>query len=673
VAEWSKAPACKGWYALKGASEVRILPLSAVAEHFPSSVARSDQENMPGIAGIISRGPVDTCQRMAAAMVRSIEHEPFYTSGKYFLPELGVYAGWTAHEKSFAAGQVFLNEEHDIALVLSGECFVDQELHSALRRKGHSVDKTNNCLVHLYEEEGEQFVEKLNGPFSGLLIDQRQKKVLLFNDRYGSERIYWHQSENATYFASEAKALLSVLPESRTFDDQGVAQFLTFGCTVGERTLFRDIHLFPGASLWSFENGTCRKRRYFSPKSWESQPVISSEAFTARFEEIFKRVLPRYFASDLKVGISLTGGLDSRMIIACRPHSMCDVVCYTFSGETGETLDDRLAARVSKACGFEHRLLRLGSDFFSDFASYVDRTVYVTDGYFGATGAHEIYFNEKARQLAPLRLTGNYGSELLRGVSTFKPLRLSRALFNPEFNSALHSAATPLGNETTHPVTFAAFREIPWNLFGSLAASRSQVNFRTPYLDNELVALAYQAPESLRKSPRPACSLIKANSPVLSSIPTDRRPSPASSKPAAILRHFFSEATFKVDYLNNEGWPHWLSPLDSIFTRMTSGLKIVGWHKYLHYRRWFRRELAEYIQSAVSEVRTRQAPFWDTAFLEKMAKDHIEGRKNYVLEINAVLTLEAVERLLLRDDGARRLESNKVDAPIKRPVFVEQA
>src|ERR671937_2616590 len=108
---------------------------------------------MPGIAGIISRKQVEEWQRIATAMVHSMKHEAFHVSGTYFAPELGVYVGWTAHENSFAAGQVFLNEQRDIALVLSGECFVDQEVHSALKRKGHGLDEANNCLVHLYEEE----------------------------------------------------------------------------------------------------------------------------------------------------------------------------------------------------------------------------------------------------------------------------------------------------------------------------------------------------------------------------------------------------------------------------------------------------------------------------------------------------------------------------------------
>lgn len=618
---------------------------------------------MSGIVGIISDRPAAECESIVRTMVASMKHEPFYVSGMHSVPEMGVYAGWVAHENSFAARQLFFNEDRNIALIFSGECFAELETVARLRQRGHTFEKNDGgWLVHLYEEEGDRSFEQLNGLFSGLLIDRRQKRAFLFDDRYGVERIYWHQTEESFYFASEAKALLRVLPKSRAFDEKGVAQFLTYGCTVEERTLFRDIQLLPAASVWSFEHGHCRKRKYFSPETWESQPSLSAEAFQSMFQETFKRVLPRYFESQAKIGIALTGGLDTRMIMACRPASAGDVVCYTFSGETGETFDDRIAAQVAKACGLEHRLLRIGSDFFSDFASHVDRTVYITDGSFGATGAHEIYFNKQARKLAPVRLTGNYGSEVLRGVSTFKPFRLSPALFNPGFKHYLDPAARSLSNGNTHPITFAAFREIPWNLFGSLAAGRSQVGFRTPYLDNEIVALAYQAPESLRRSPLSAWRLIQANSSLLSRIPTDRRPSTDTPRPAAILRRFFSEATFKLDYLNNEGWPGWLSPFDAIFTRVSSRLKIVGLHKYLHYRRWYQLELADYVQNVITDALNQQAAFWNCDFLTPMVSEHIKGHKNYTLEINAVLTLEAVQRLLIKgssqqSDRAEHLNS----------------
>ena len=205
---------------------------------------------MPGIVGIVSERPSGECESLVRSMASSMVHESFYESGMYSVPEMGIYAGWVAHENSFGAGQPFLNERRDVALLFSGECFADAETRTGLRQKGHDLRQAaGSWLVHLYEEEGDRFFEKLNGLFSGLLIDKRQGKAFLFNDRYGVERLYWHETEEAVFFASEAKALLRVLPELRAFDREGVAQFLAFGCTLGQRTLFRGVELLPEASV----------------------------------------------------------------------------------------------------------------------------------------------------------------------------------------------------------------------------------------------------------------------------------------------------------------------------------------------------------------------------------------------------------------------------------------
>jgi asparagine synthase (glutamine-hydrolysing) len=605
---------------------------------------------MPGIVGIISQKPPEVCKDLVTSMVGSMEHEPFYTSRTHAVPEMGVYGGWVAHENSFAAGQIFFNERKDIVLFFSGECFVDRETRAELKRKGHEVsDTAGDGLVHLYEEEGERFFEKLNGLFSGLLIDKSRNRAFLFNDRYGLERIYFCETKDATYFASEAKALLRILPELRALDERGVAQFLTYGCTLEWRTLFRGIQLLPAGSVWSLENGRCQKRTYFSPETWETQPVLTAERFESEFQETFKRILPRYFESESRIGVSLTGGLDTRMIMACRPATAQNPVCYTFSGEKGLTLDDRLAARVAESCGLEQRRLRIGSDFFSNFATHADRTVYITDGCVGILGAHEIYLNAQARQLAPVRLTGNFGSEVLRGVSTFKPISLSHDLISPEFHRSIEASVEKLSDFKKHAVTFAAFREIPWKLFGSVAAGRSQLTFRTPYLDNELVALAYRAPERLRKSSLLASRIVKASSAALSKIPTDRGFVSDNSGLGFLFRRFFAEATFKIDYYNSEGLPCLFSSLDPALRRVSSKLGILGLHKYLPYRHWFRKELAPTIMERLSTERVREAPWWRKKAPEMFAGAHISGRANHARELNAVLTLEAIDRLLLSE------------------------
>jgi asparagine synthase (glutamine-hydrolysing) len=612
---------------------------------------------MPGIAGIVSRRPSEECNRLVRSMVASMEHEPFYVSGTYAATELGVYGGWVAHEKSFAAGQVFSTTGGDIALLFSGECFGDGET-------------TSSQLLHLYQEKGTKFLENLNGLFSGLLIDKRQGKAFLFNDRYGVERIYWHEKNDAIYFASEAKALLRIFPELRAFDKEGVAQFLTFGCPLEGRTLFRDVQLLPGASVWSFQNGKTDKQKYFSADQWEAQPQLSPDSFQSEFQKTFKDALPNYFRSQAPIGISLTGGLDTRMIMACRPGTAADPVCYTFSGEDGYTFDDRLAGCVAKACGLEHRLLRIGPDFFSNFASHADQTTYVTDGCFGVTGAHEIYLNRQARQLATVRLTGNYGSEILRGISTFKRIGLAPDLLSPDFNHALASSARPATSGQEHPVTFAAFHEVPLNLFGSLAAARSQLSVRTPYLDNRIVALAYQTPEALRRSSLPAVNLIRDTAPALYQIPTDMGEMGAMRGVAGTLRRFLAKLTFKLDYMNNEGLPHWLAQGEPIFKGVTSSVRVVGLHKYLHYRSWFRRELTGYVTGMLSENRVRESQFWNSHFIERLSKEHMEGRKNYVREINAVLTLDAVERLLFRElPSGADLKNSDIEGGRREPLL----
>jgi asparagine synthase (glutamine-hydrolysing) len=605
---------------------------------------------MPGIAGIISKRPTAECQSLVKSMTNSMEYESFYNSGMHSVPELGICASWVAHEGSFGAGQPFFNERTDVVLLFSGECFADPETRTALQQKRHQVGQASgDWLVHLYEEEGDGFFEKLNGLFSGLLIDKRQSKAFLFNDRYGAERIYCHETEDALFFASEAKALLRVLPELRAFDREGVAQFLAFGCTLGQRTLFQGIELLPGASVWSFEKGNCEKKKYFSPETWESHSILPPDSFITEFEETFKRVLPRYFESESKIGISLTGGQDSRMVMACLPKAGEKPVCYTFSGENRDTLDVILAARIAEVCGLEHQILRIGPDFFSDFASHVDRTVYATDGYLGSLGAHEIYLNNQARALSPVRLTGVFGGEILRGVSMFKPLHLAHRLVNADLAETVTSYTRRWSHDGEHPITFAAFREVPEQRFAIVAASRSQVAFRSPYLDNEIVALAYQAPEAIRRSADCTSSLVKSNNPLLSKVPTDMGEMGEASRLATALRRIAAKVACKLDYHCSEGLPHGLSSFDPLLTRIGSALGIIGLHKYLPYRVWFQRDLAPYIDEILKAVQIRHSSLWNLRFLENMVSDHLSGRRNYVQEIDAVVTLDAVERLLFRD------------------------
>lgn len=570
-------------------------------------------------------------------MLASMRHEPWYVTGTVGDEATGAYAGWVAHPNSFASRASGTGAEGVVGVAFAGECFADDPTVGTA---------PGPWLLGAFETHGPAFVASLNGIFSGLLIDPRRRVAHLFNDRYGLERIYYHETPDSLFFASEAKALLRVVPPLRAFDDEGVAQFLGYGCTFGDRTLFRGVALAGGGVNWSLcAAAGVRKGRYFSPRQWETLPGLTDRQFDEEFLALAPRVFPKYARHCSRLGVSLTGGFDSRIVMACLP-SEARPECYTYVGLTGETLDAQIARRVATSLGLPHRALRIGNDFLQHFGEHLDRSVYISDGTCGALGAHEIYYSTLVRQFAPVRLTGNFGGEILRSISTFKPLGLSRQLLASDA-AAVVASVLPENGDCLHPVSVAAFLEIPCGLFGTLATGRSQVMFRTPYLDNELVALAFQAPASARTSPLPALRFLERIHPALAAIPTDRGQVGTTRGLNWLARRSFAEVTFKLDYWHKEGLPKNLTPLEPLFGVLAS-LGLLGLHKFLPYRRWFARELAPYVQIVCTDSQTRHMPWLNAGSLNQLAASHATGKANCVREINAVLTLEAVDRLLLR-------------------------
>jgi asparagine synthase (glutamine-hydrolysing) len=333
------------------------------------------------------------------------------------------------------------------------------------------------------------------------------------------------------------------------------------------------------------------------------------------------------------------------MIMACLPATACPPICYTFSAQSHATEDEALAARVAAACGLEHRVIRIGDEFLSDYGSWVDRTVYATDACGGASVAHEPYLNALARELSPVRMTGNFGSEVLRSVSQFKPVDLRPELFEPEFAAKVGEAGLDPRIGVEHPVTFAAFREIPWRLFGTLSAARSVITFRTPYMDNRIVGLAFRAP-SMHRSADSALRLIENNgSRTLNRIPTTTGVIGDGQGIVNRARWMLNKVSSKLDYLSQEGVPRRLAPLEPLVNALAVRGKR---HRFLPYRHWFRKELSEYVTRVLTDPRTRRLPYWNAGALERVARDHSAGRENYAREIQAVLTCEAIDRLLIR-------------------------
>jgi asparagine synthase (glutamine-hydrolysing) len=604
---------------------------------------------MPGITGIISPNESLASLAVVDGMVDAMRHESFYRTGSVQHERAGVAAGWAVHAGMFADANPIWNAARDICLILAGEEFSDPSSLAPLRGTGQRPEGDARYLVQLYEALGPAFLDELNGTFCGLLVDLRQDTAILFNDRYGLGRVYVHEGQDALHFSSEAKSILRAVPATRQVDDRGLAEFVTCGCALQGRTLFAGVSLLPPASRWIFSRGRLvQKETYFRKESFEDLPSLGEAEFYEQLRTMFPQVVRRYFKGSAPIGMSLTGGLDGRMIMACSGHDAGTLPCYTFGGSYRDCTDVSLARRVAQACGQQHQVITVDDQFIRQFASLADKAVYVSDGAMDVTGSVELFANARAREIAPVRMTGNYGSEILRSNVAFKAEPMEAGLFSADFLRAGGQACATYAQEAdVRRLSLITMKQVPWHHHSRLSVEQSQLTMRSPYLDNELVRLAYQAPQGQELSKTPALRFVADNSAKLAAIPTDRgllhRPTPALTA----LGNLYQEFMFKAEYAYDYGMPQWLAPIDNALKPLRPERMFLGRHKFYHFRVWYRDKLSAYLQDVLLDPRTSTRPHLADGRLATLVGEHLAGTHNHTTALHQALSIELIHRQLV--------------------------
>jgi asparagine synthase (glutamine-hydrolysing) len=600
---------------------------------------------LPGIVGLITNRPRAAAESELLAMVESLRHEPFYTSGTWIDAEQGVYVGWVARRGSFADAMPLRNESGDVTLVFSGEDFPEPGLIPELRVRGHKVEPHGpSYLVHRYEEEAD-FPKGLNGRFHGLLADRARGTAMLFNDRFGLQRIYYHEAKDTFYFAAESKAILKVRPELRALDPRGAGEFIVCGCVLENRTLFSGIHVLPPGSSWHFRGGKLEKKAaYFEPREWEEEEPYKPEDYFAHLRDVFVRNLPRYFNGGERVGVSLTGGLDTRIIMAWRKAEPNSLPCYTYGSMYRDNQDVQLARRVAKICGQRHQVITTGTEFLTKFPYYAERSIYLTDACVDLSRSPDLYVSEKAREIAPVRIVGVFGSEMLLNSVMFKAVAPAEGLFNSDLTPQIDAAKTTYSDARRgDPLTFIAFRQSPWHHYGVLGLEQSQVAVRSPYIDNDVVKTVYKSPGSTATNEEGRLRLIREGNPVLAGLRTDRGIGGLNS----VITRGFLEFLFKAEYAYDSGMPQWVAQVDHMFGPLHLERIWLGRHKVFHFRVWYRDQLAGYVREILLDRRSLARPYVNTEAVRTIVEGHLKGNRNYTTEIHRLMTLELMHRLFL--------------------------
>jgi asparagine synthase (glutamine-hydrolysing) len=370
---------------------------------------------MCGICGIATTGGAVDPARLAA-MSETLVHRGPDSEGSFVDSGVGLAARRLAIIDLQTGDQPIGSEDGRVQVVQNGELYNYRELRRDLERAGHTfaTHGDTEVLVHLYEEHGLAFAERLRGMFAVALWDATRRRLVLARDRYGIKPLYYREADGELAFASELRAL----PRGE-IDLDSVEAFLAFNCIPAPLTVFRETRKLPPGSILSWQDGRLELTRYARPAPVSSDEVRHEDEaeLTEELRARLRDSVRAHLVADVPVGVLLSGGIDSAALTALAADESAEPV-RTFSIGFEERSFDELgdARLVADRYGTRHEELVLRPDA----ALLLPALAEAFDEPFADSSALPTYLVSKlVAEHVKVALSGEGGDELFGGYYTY--------------------------------------------------------------------------------------------------------------------------------------------------------------------------------------------------------------------------------------------------------------
>lgn len=389
---------------------------------------------MCGISGVFFPQRGSTIDVDIDAMMNAMIHRGPDGSGRYSSQDRRYVAGFRrlAIIDPTGADQPLLDPSGRHVLIGNGEIYNYLELRRTDSARSYHFRSEGDMevVLPLAHSIGDDFVQQLNGIFALALYDIKNHELLLVRDRLGVKPLYWaNLPSNGLAFASEIKALFAsglVTPE---IDEAEVSSYLAHGYVPGPRTMFRNVHkLMPGHWLKIDAHGSIKITPYWDP---QSGPTLSNDPIEIEEHliELLTDSVRLQLRSDVPVGILLSGGLDSGLLVAlAAAHAETALNTYTVRFESGDDDETPLAETVALQYGTNHTTLDLPAD---SIIEQLPRLAWMIEEPVNDPAALPNYLIEMAlSRSVKVALNGTGGDELFAGYGRYFQLPIERRYLN---------------------------------------------------------------------------------------------------------------------------------------------------------------------------------------------------------------------------------------------------
>lgn len=614
---------------------------------------------MPGLVGIASNREID--RQLLAKMADSIKHEEWYKVDSYAEPffgasrvDLGIFNPET---------QPIFNEDKTLCIFMYGKVYDYERESNQLKHKGHKFTAGSDAefCLHLYEEYGQDFANKLNGSFVLVLYNLEQKKLMVCSDRYGLRPLYYTTNGNTLLFASEVKAILQDESFEKVLNEETITEFLVCGGAItGNKTFFRGIDVLPPGSIFTYQDGKYKMRQYWD---FDYQPdyKVTADEYAEQLAHVFRKAVNVRLAEKLRYGLWLSGGMDSRLIAsAIDKDSIHRIVAYTF-GSSG--CDEcRVARKVAQAVGMKHVFLEYQPE---EAISYSKRAVYVTDGFdWVGMGANfhaftriaesaEVSFNGLPGDLSlggsfmNRRIMAARNDEALLALLT-KGRTLSESMMVKIFTSSYHARVKGIPSELKRKALEDVKPEHPGNkadhfymqnyvrrfsLKGDVLARVNQ-EVASPFYDNDFMDVILKTPPEYRLNHRLYVKVLRRLSPELAGITYANRRIRAD---APLMFWKLAYFAWGGEIVANRSLNRWVGRQLWLFNR----------HHNVGFPEWMRTAAGwkQFTEGLLLSKDTRSRDFLSEDYVKTLVQQHQQGKADHATRLSLLMTFELFLRM----------------------------
>ena len=406
---------------------------------------------MCGICGLANRHETEQAQEsILIAMRDALHHRGPDDAGIFIDGRVGLGHRRLSIIDLSTGVQPIHNEDSSCWIIFNGEIYNYRALRQELEEAGHQfyTNTDTEILVHLYEQDGEQMLQKLNGMFAFAIWDRPQQRLFLARDRLGKKPLYWTLNATAFLFGSELKALLCHPSVSREIDLFSLSKYLTYEYVPAPHTMIAGVQkLKPGHFLtYSTQTHELRIKKYWDiPIAEDSIAYMSEESYVEELLQLLREsVRMRLLSSDVPVGIFLSGGVDSSTVAALACETSPKVQTFTIGFDEPSYDESRYANQVAEILGTDHHVdvldIRKAHTLLPDIMNYLDEPL-------GDASIIPTYLLSRfTAQHVKVALGGDGGDELFAGYPTFQALRMIHYynIFPPEIRNLFHRLAAKL-------------------------------------------------------------------------------------------------------------------------------------------------------------------------------------------------------------------------------------